>query len=67
MRRKSLILLVFPILVLPGCKEKFDEKFEDNLQQLESEAEQIELQTDERLAAGQEAEKAAEQMEQRSK
>lgn len=62
MRTAFIFLAVFPMLMLSGCEKKFEQKFEDNLQELQSEADEIQAQADERLAAGLEADEATEQV-----
>lgn len=63
MRPAAAILAIAGAVLLSACERKFDEKFEDNLEQLTSEAGEIKAQTDERLGAGREADKAIEEAE----
>lgn len=60
MRRLGSVILVMSAFSLSSCEKKFDEKFDENLKELTSEAEAIKAQADERLAAGKEADKAIE-------
>lgn len=62
MRMTAKFFSILAILMLSGCEQKFEEKFEDNLQELQSEAEKIKSQTEERLTAGREADEAAAQV-----
>ena len=63
MRLMAAILATASGLMLSACEQQFDEKFEDNLEELTSEAGEIQAQTDARLGAGREADKAIEEAE----
>ena len=63
MQRFGSFCLVVGALTLSSCEKKFDEKFDENLGELTSEAKTIKAEADERLAAGKEADKAAKQAE----
>lgn len=63
MRIRAIGLAVAAALALSACEQKFDEKFDDNLEELTSEAGEIQMQTEERLNAGREADKAIKEAE----
>lgn len=62
MRPVAIMLSICGALALSSCEREFDEKFEDRLEELENEAQDIESQAEERLAAGRETDNAAEQL-----
>lgn len=46
------------VLSLSACSQGFDEKYDDNLEQLTKEADDIQASVDQRMAEGEEADKA---------
>ena len=48
-------LLSFSLLVLTACEKDFDEKYQENLEQLNEDAREIEARVDQQLAEGREA------------
>ncbi len=56
MRRRA-VLLVLSLFALTACEKDFDEKYQDNLEQLNQEAQEIEARVDQQLAEGREADK----------
>ena len=57
---RQIILLAISILSLSACEKDFDEKYQDNLDQLNEEAQRIEAGVNEHLAEGRKADKAIE-------
>ncbi len=57
--RDSAILLLFSLLALTACEKDFDEKYQENLEQLNEEAKEIEARVEQQLAEGREADKVA--------
>lgn len=55
--RGRAILLLFSLLVLAACEKDFDEKYQENLEQLNEEAKEIEARVEQQLAEGREADK----------
>jgi len=55
--RRGMILLTFSMLSLSACEKDFDEKYQDNLDQLNEEAKAIESGINEHLAEGRKADK----------
>lgn len=53
--RGRAVLLSFPLLVLTACEKDFDEKYQENLEQLNEDAREIEAHVDQQLAEGREA------------
>ncbi|WP_373490607.1 hypothetical protein [Parasphingorhabdus sp.] len=53
--RGRAVLLAFPLLVLTACEKDFDEKYQENLEQLNEDAREIEAHVDQQLAEGREA------------
>lgn len=62
--RGRMILLVISMLFLTACEKNFDEKYQDNLDQLNEEAKAIESGVNQHLAEGLEADKIIESAEQ---
>lgn len=58
--RGQIILLAISLLSLNACEKDFDEKYQDNLDQLNEEAKRIESGVDEHLAEGRKADKIIE-------
>ena len=58
--RGRAIVLAIPMLSLSACEQDFDEKYQDNLEKLQEQAEEIESGVDQQLAAGREADKITE-------
>jgi len=58
--RGRAIILAISMLSLSACEKDFDEKYQDNLEKLQEEARKIESGVDEQLAAGREADKITE-------
>lgn len=54
---KKLMIAALASLILIGCEKDFDEKYEDNLQQLQQKADAIEADVDQRLQERAQAEK----------
>lgn len=52
---RGMILLAISLLSLSACEKDFDEKYQDNLDQLHEEAEAIESGVDQHLAEGRKA------------
>ncbi|MEH6789327.1 hypothetical protein [Parasphingorhabdus sp.] len=52
------VILACCALVLSACEKDFDEKYQDNLEQLDREAKEIEARVERQLAEGREADKA---------
>lgn len=58
--RVGAIVLTISMLSLSACEKDFDEKYQDNLEKLQEQAEEIESGVDQQLAAGREADKITE-------
>ncbi len=58
--RGRAIVLAISMLSLSACEKDFDEKYQDNLEKLQEQAREIESGVDEQLAAGREADKITE-------
>lgn len=57
MRLKALILPL-TLALLTACEKEFDDKYEDNLEALNAQAEEIKSSVDQRMAEGREADRA---------
>lgn len=55
--KNSFILYAMASLLLMGCGQDFDEKYEDNLQELTQEADEINAHIDQRFKESEEADK----------
>lgn len=55
--RKSIILCAIASLSLASCGQDFDEKYEDNLQELTAESDEIQASVDQRFKESEEADK----------
>lgn len=55
--RGRVILLSFYLLGLAACEKDFDERYQENLEQLNQEAKEIEARVEQQLAEGREADK----------
>jgi demethoxyubiquinone hydroxylase (CLK1/Coq7/Cat5 family) len=58
--RGGLVVLSLSMLSLAACEKEFDEKYQENLEQLNEEAKEIKSGVDQRLAEGQEADRIME-------
>ncbi|VWX58403.1 hypothetical protein [Sphingorhabdus sp. 109] len=57
---RTIISLAFPLLCLSACEKDFDEKYQDNLDQLNAEAEAIESGVNRHLSEGRKADEIME-------